>query len=161
VKDNPVSSSDPLGLLVRGHGWSDQEWNDIESAAARIRAELSKGCTCTKKGMGTCVPCNLVPALLNSLDTMTVSYASLSRLDGKKLVQDCGFTPPLDPPRGLLLSRVPWGKVPGQSCKPGCLASTLYHELLHTTNQIFDDSDPPAAFYERECIGDLRKKGSP
>lgn len=168
VGGNPIIARDPSGLLIRGPGmggpdWSDAEWRDIENAAKKIRAELGKGCSCTKNGgMGSCIPCNLIPALLNSLDTMTVSYAPLLRKDGNALVPDCGFTPPVDQPSGLFLSRVPWGKVPGRSCKPGCLASTLYHELLHTTNMgIYDNSDPAASDYERACIGDLCKKSSP
>lgn len=45
----------------------------------------------------------------------------------------------------------------------GCLASTLYHELLHTTGQVFDVPNgnvPPAADYEKACIGNLCKKSS-
>jgi len=161
VFGNPISASDPTGLLVKGDGWNDRghAWQDIENAASKIRAELGKGCSCTKDGgMGTCVPCNLIPALLNSLDTMIVSYASLLRLDDAgKLVQDCGFTQPVDHPRGLFLSEVPWGKVPGRKCE-GCLTSTLYHELLHTLGQgITDTSKPPAAAYEAQCIGNLCK----
>ena len=154
VNDSPIRLSDPSGLLVRSDGWSNDEWRDIENAAAKIKAEFAKGCSCTAKGgMGSCVPCNLIPALQNSLDTMIVAYAPLLVLDGNALVPQCGFTPPVEPPRGLFLSRVPWGKV----------ASTLYHELLHTTGLVFDVPNgnvPPAADFERACIGDLCKKGS-
>jgi RHS repeat-associated protein len=151
---NPISNADPSGLLVRGDGWSNQQWNDIERAEAKIRKELSKSCSCHQNSSKDgCIPCDLLPSLLNALDTMIVAYAPLGG--------DCGWTPPSNPPHGLFLSTVPWGKVPGKTCKPGCLTSTLYHELLHTTNLIFDDSNPPAAVYEGKCIGDLCKKGSP
>jgi RHS repeat-associated protein len=151
---NPISNDDPLGLLVRGDGWSNQQWNDIEKAEAKIRKELSKSCSCHQNSSNDgCIPCDLLPSLLNALDTMIVAYAPLGG--------ECGWTPPSNPPQGLFLSTVPWGRVPGKTCKPGCLTSTLYHELLHTTNLIFDDSNPPAAVYEGRCIGDLCKKGSP
>ena len=158
VKGDPVTSSDPLGLLIRGPGWDgkegDKEWHDIQNAEARIRAELKKGCSCTRNGgMGSCVPCNLIPILLNQLDTMVIGYAPLAG--------DCAWTPPSKTPHGVWVSEASWGKVPGKTCEPGCLTSMLYHELLHTTNLIFDDSDPPAAVYEENCIGDLCKKGSP
>jgi RHS repeat-associated protein len=71
-----------------------------------------------------------------------------------------GWTPPSDPPHGLFLSTVPWGKIPGKSSKPGCLASTLYHELLHTTGLVYDTptaTEPPAAALEGKCIGNLCK----
>lgn len=151
--NNPISNVDPTGLLVRGSGWSNQQWNDIERAEAKIRKQLGKSCSCHQNSSGDgCIPCNLLPALLNSLDTMIVAYAPLGG--------DCGWTPPSNQPHGLFLSTVPWGKVPGKSCKPGCLASTLYHELLHTTGVIFDvptASEPPAAALEGKCIGNLCK----
>ena len=149
VKGNPVSSSDSLGLLVRGDGWSNQQWNDIENAAAKIRSELNK-CSCTKGG--SCIPCNLAQTLLNRLDTMIVAYAPLGG--------ECGWTPPSNPPQGLFLSQNAWNP---KKCPPGCLASTLHHELLHTTGLVFDvpnGSTPPAADYEKACIGDLCKKSS-
>ena len=165
AQGNPIMARDPSGLLVRGDWDNDQEWQDIENAANKIRAEIGKGCSCTKNGgMGSCIPCDLVPALLNSLDTMIVSYAPLLRIDDNtgKLVADCGFTQPVKHPRGLFLSEVPWGKVPGRTCKPSCLTAVLYHELLHTTGKgITDTSKPPAAVYEDKCIGDLCKKSSP
>lgn len=148
--NNPISYVDPTGLLVRGSGWSNQQWNDIERAEAKIRSQLKK-CSCANGG--SCIPCNLAPALLNSLDAMIVAYAPLGG--------DCGWTPPSNPPHGLFLSTVPWGKVPGKSCKPGCLASTLYHELLHTTGFIFDvptATEPTAAELEGKCIGNLCKQ---
>ncbi len=153
---DPVWSSDPSGLLVQGDGWKDQEWKDIENAAAKIRKELEK-CSCPKGG--SCAPCNLAPALLNRLDTMIVAYAPLAG--------DCSWTPPAHEILGFFVSRVPWDRVPGKSCRPGCLTSDIYHELLLTTGQVTDNStgpgvnEPPAPVLERECIGHLCKGGSP
>jgi RHS repeat-associated protein len=153
ANESPISNADPSGLLVRGEGWNYQQWKDIEKAEAKIRKELSKSCSCHQdSSQDGCIPCDLLPSLLNALDTMIVAYAPLGG--------DCGWTPPSNPPHGLFLSTVPLGGVPGKTCKPGCLASTLYHELLHTTNLIFDDSNPPAAVYERKCIGNLCKRSS-
>ena len=149
---NPISDSDPSGLLVQGEGWNAKEWQRIENAATKIRKELEKGCTCGSNG---CVPCDLIAPLLVALDTMIVSYAPLGG--------DCGHPQPSDHPRGLFLSRVPLGEVPHLTCKPGCLASTLYHELLHTTGQVFDvptASRPAAGVLEQDCIGHLCKGGS-
>jgi RHS repeat-associated protein len=153
VGGDPVSNRDPSGLLVRGDGWSDGEWRNIQSAEAKIRKELAKGCSCPS---GNCIPCNLLPALLNKIDTAIVAYAPLGG--------DCGWTPPSSGLEGFFVSRVPWGKVPHKTCKPGCLASTIYHELLHTTGVIFDYStptEPPASVLERECIGQFCKEGRP
>ena len=153
IGNNPISNVDPTGLLVRGSGWSNQQWSDIERAEAKIRRELSKSCSCHQNSSADgCIPCNLLPTLLNALDTMIVAYAPLGG--------DCGWTPPSNPPHGFFLSTVPWGKVPGRSCRPGCLASTVYHELLHTTGLIYDvptATEPPAAALEGKCIGNLCK----
>jgi RHS repeat-associated protein len=167
VLGNPISASDPSGLLVRGGGWGDGEWQEIQNAEAKIRQELANGCSCHRNSsVDSCMPCNLIPALLNRLDTMGVAYAPLLVRNPKtgKLIPQCGFTPPVEQPRDLFLSRVPFGKVPGRSCKPGCLASTLYHELLHASGLVFDvptATEPPAAVLEGECIGHLCERSSP
>lgn len=150
VGSDPIWSSDPSGMLVRGDGWGNQQWNDIEKAEAKIRSELKK-CSCPKGG--SCIPCDLAPTLLNRLDTMIVAYAPLGG--------DCGWTPPSSPPHGFFLSQNAWNP---KKCSPGCLASTIYHELLHTTGLIYDvptADEPPAAALEGQCIGDLCKKSSP
>jgi hypothetical protein len=150
VGSNPISFSDPSGLLVRGTGWGNQEWSAIEKAEAKIRQQLKK-CSCANGG--SCIPCNLAPALLNRLDTMIVAYAPLGG--------DCGWTPPTTTPRGFFLSRAAWDP---KKCRPGCLASTIYHELLHTTGAVFDvatPDEPAAAVLEGLCIGDLCRKSSP
>jgi RHS repeat-associated protein len=133
---NPVGDSDPSGLLVRGGGWSDKEWSDIQRAEAKIRKELAKSCSCHKNGADGCIPCDLSESLLNRLDTMVVIYRSLNG--------DCGATPPVANPKGFALSRKAW------KCG-GCLASTIYHELLHTTGLL----DPEAPELEDKCIGNL------
>ena len=142
---SPILNSDPSGLLVRGSGWSNRQWSDIQNAEARIRNELAKGCSSCPKGDKSCVPCSLIPLLLEKLDSVEVKAYVFPD------PRDCGYTPPTTPPLLLiLLSKKAW------NCHPGCLASTLYHELLHTTNLIFDDStptSPPADYLERKCIG--------
>jgi uncharacterized protein RhaS with RHS repeats len=42
VQDDPVKSSDPLGLLRRGAGWSNPGWAKIEQAEETIRQEARK-----------------------------------------------------------------------------------------------------------------------
>jgi RHS repeat-associated protein len=144
AESSPISNSDPSGLLVRGSGWSNSQWHDIQNAEAKIRSELAKGCSCPN-GNNNCVPCALIPLLLQNLDSVEVSEAPLNG--------DCGWTPPTSPPiRGFYLSRKAW------KCRPGCLTSTIYHELLHTTGLIYDNStpsSPPADYLERKCIGAL------
>lgn len=61
VRGNPVINSDPLGLLARGEGWTDGEWNDIKDAEDTIRKELRKSCYCHAESSAEgCIPCDLV-----------------------------------------------------------------------------------------------------
>jgi uncharacterized protein RhaS with RHS repeats len=44
VSGNPVGSTDPSGLLVRGEDRGTQQWRDIEKAEAKIRMAVQKSC---------------------------------------------------------------------------------------------------------------------
>src|SRR5690349_10944107 len=72
VLGDPIGLSDPSGLLVRGDDLSDAQWSEVQKAEARIRSELRRGCSCPKDGGESCIPCDLVPDLLNALDTASV-----------------------------------------------------------------------------------------
>ncbi len=146
VRGNPLASGDPLGLLVRGSGWSTQQWRDIQNAENKIRSELRRSCSCHKSGGDdSCIPCELVEVLLSRLETVTVAYAPLAG--------NCGFTPP-GQSSGLFLSEVAWDK---RKC-PRCLTINLFHELLHTTG-LQDDPGPapagPVYDLERGCMNNL------
>ena len=146
VRGSPVTSSDPLGLLVRGNGWSGPQWRDIQNAENKIRNELRRSCSCHKNSSDdSCIPCELVDVLLSRLDTVTVGYAPLAG--------NCGFTPP-GQSAGLFLSEVAWDK---GRC-PRCLTINLFHELLHTTG-LQDDPGPaplgPVYDLERGCMNNL------
>jgi RHS repeat-associated protein len=154
VQGDPIGSSDPTGLVKRGGGWSAPQWAGIKQAENTIRRELSKSCSChaTSSGDG-CIPCELVGNLLNRLDNSVVSEAPL--IDSETGKQDCGV-----------------GGIPGYQIylsaaaftKPcDCLASTLYHELLHNTGLDHEDtaSGPGVIRLEQRCKGNLCKKGSP
>jgi hypothetical protein len=67
----------------------------------------------------------------------------------RSLQGNCGATPPVANPKGFALSKKAW------KCG-GCLASTIYHELLHTTGLL----DPEAPDLEDKCIGNLCKGGN-
>ena len=41
--NNPISNVDPTGLLVRGSGWSNQQWNDIKRAEAQVISTIENG----------------------------------------------------------------------------------------------------------------------
>jgi uncharacterized protein RhaS with RHS repeats len=36
---SPILNSDPSGLFVRGSGWSNTQWRDVQSAEAKIRKD--------------------------------------------------------------------------------------------------------------------------
>jgi hypothetical protein len=51
----------------------------VQRAESAIRRELSQSCSCQKHGTSGCAPCDLVPELLNSLDTTSVYGADKKR----------------------------------------------------------------------------------
>jgi RHS repeat-associated protein len=150
VQDDPTESSDPRGLLKRGSGWSNPQWAGIKQAESTIRQELSKSCSChaTSSANG-CIPCDWVGNLLGQLDRSVVSEAPLG--------DDCGVG--AIPGNQIYLSPVAFTK------RCNCLASTLYHELLHNTGLDHDNvtpgPEPGVDTMERRCMGHLCRKSSP
>jgi hypothetical protein len=145
VQSNPISFDDPLGLVKRGPGWSGPAWAKIQLAETAIRQELSKSCSCTASGsMGGCIPCALLPSLLGALNSSTVSEAPLGG--------DCGF--------GGIGARQIYLSPAAFTKKCDCLASTLYHELLHNAGLEHDPSanGPGVNDLEKRCMGTLCKK---
>jgi hypothetical protein len=133
----------PIWFVGAGNGWNNQQWNQIEKAEAKMRNELRKSCSCHKNSANdSCIPCDLAETLLNRLDTVIVAYAPL--------VGECGFTPP-GQTRGLFLSENAWNV---KKCSPGCLTTTLYHELLHT---VLGPDEPGVEALEQKCVGNLCK----
>jgi RHS repeat-associated protein len=151
VRANPISNGDPTGLLVQGWGWNgplaDMDWPDVKAAEAKIRSALGRSCSCRRDGSGSCIPCELLPPLLNLLDTAVVNYAIVIQGHG------CGSAPKGGGTWMTLSSRA-FGST---SCS-GCLASTIYHELLHDMGWLhpIDPNDfDPVNSAEGACFGDL------
>jgi RHS repeat-associated protein len=146
VHGSPVGNSDPLGLLARGDGWKDREWSDIQDAEDTIRKELRKSCYChAERSAEGCIPCDLVDVLLNRLDTSSVRYLPLGG--------DCGWAPVA---HGIALSRNAWNR---RKC--GCLALTLYHELLHNAGLEHEPTKKGPGINdlaEGRCTGNLCKR---
>jgi hypothetical protein len=142
VENNPIGFADPRGLVKRGPGWSGPQWAQIQAAEARIRSELNK-CSCPN-GTPGCIPCDLRPSLLSVLSSSTVTEAPLGG--------DCGVG--AIPGAQIYLSPVAFTR------KCDCLASTLYHELLHNIGLEHDPSEagPGVNALEKACIGSLCKK---
>jgi len=152
VVGDPIGASDPTGLVKRGGGWSGPQWAGIKQAENAIRQELSKGCSCPKGGGKSCIPCEVAQGLLNALNTSEVVEAPLFNIETGK--SDCGVGPM--PGSRVFLSPAAFTK----SCD--CLASTLYHELLHNAGLDHDPTanGPGIRDLENKCMGNLCKKGS-
>ena len=143
VLNGPLMNSDPSGLLVRGAGISDAEWSQAQRAEAKIRKELQRSCVCPAHGPGGCIPCNLVPDLLNALDTASVT--------GREIVGKCGSAGLFS--RWIILTPDAFNDPAG--C--GCLASTIYHELLHDVGLSHEQRGDPVSTLEHQCMGNLCK----
>jgi uncharacterized protein RhaS with RHS repeats len=151
VSQNPVSFGDPFGLLQRGNHVADPDWQSIEQAEAKIRQEANKAGAChVNPDNDSCIPADKVESLLAVLNTSWVSY------DPWMADNQCGTgsTP------GAYITLGPQA-FSSSSC--GCLASTLYHELLH--NMGLDHPDTPrgpgVTSLERKCAGHLCRQSSP
>jgi RHS repeat-associated protein len=141
VLNSPLVHTDPLGLLVRGTGISDQQWTEVQNAEAKIRHEAGRSCSCHAQGPESCIPCDLVPELLAVLDASWVHAATIPGY--------CG--------NAGLFQR--WIQVtPAAYTSPGCscLALTIYHELLHNIGLGHGGSDPVGSL-DRACRGNLCK----
>ena len=127
VGDQPLSSEDPTGLIVRGSGCSNKQWAAIEKAAAKVSAKLNNS-SCPN-----CVPDRYQQGLRNKLDTGVVGCAASTG--------NCGHTR-----FGQSANIEPLGfKV--SVC--GCLESTLLHELLHLQGI---GSEPTVSGIEKKCF---------
>ena len=97
VSNNPISFTDPAGLLIRGSGLSDSGWARVKAAEQKIRDEMAKtrpgsSCSSSDSGSGSdgdCIPSFVRQMILNALDTTTVNAARTLQLDGADL---CGVT---------------------------------------------------------------------
>ena len=144
--NRPTIAMDSTGLVLRGPGWSDTEWKQIQAAEQQIRNELSKACSCPKDGNESCIPCEspLLSNLRTALDTSTVYPGD----------QDCGSAPV-----GAKWLRL----TPKAFTSPGCacLAVSLYHELLHDAGLSHYDPGDPVSAMDRNCRGNLCGSSQP
>jgi RHS repeat-associated protein len=143
VEGDPLWSTDPLGLLVPNKGITKKNWPAIQQAENRIRNELGRSCSCHANAKADgCIPCEKVPDLINKLKTSSISVAYLGE-DG------CGFG--ALPGNWIAVSPIAFTK------RCGCLASTIYHELLHNTGLDHEDTanGPGVDTLEQKCMGHL------
>jgi len=141
---NPLTNTNASGLLVRGNGLSNQQWAEMQQAEARIRKVTGRACTCNSDGSsGSCIPCNIIPDLLDYLDRSVVHYKPV-------LPGACAQAPNVYPYMTL-------AEIAFDLDKCGCLASTIYHELLHNIrwNHTVDPTRDPVNAAEAKCAGEL------
>jgi RHS repeat-associated protein len=155
VRANPISNGDPTGLLVQGWGWNgplaDMDWPDVKAAEGKIRSVLGRSCSCRRDGSGSCIPCERMPALLAMLDTAVVNYRIVLPQHA------CGSAPVGG--TWLTLSSRAFGST---SCS-GCLASTIYHELLHDiglSHPVDPNAYDPVNSAEEACVGEMCGNGA-
>jgi hypothetical protein len=151
VSSDPVGSSDRLGLLKRGNNVLNPDWDDIQKAEAKIKQELLKASACHQNNKDdSCIPPDKVESLLRVIESSWVSYDPWMQ-DG---YCGTGSTP------GWYVTLGPQA-FSNQGC--GCLASTLYHELLHNIGLDHPDTaaGPGVNSLEKRCMGNLCKKGTP
>jgi RHS repeat-associated protein len=153
VQSDPIGSGDPLGLVKRGLGWSNPQWSAIKQAESRIRQELGKGCSCPNGGGKSCIPCEVAKGLVNALNTSEVVEAPLLNPDAGR--SDCGVGG--IPGSRVFLSPAAFTK------RCDCLASTLYHELLHNAGLDHDPTTngPGVTDLEKRCMGNLCNRSTP
>ncbi len=130
---------------MRGDGLSNAQWAEVQRAEQMIRAQAGRACSCRSDGSsGSCIPCTLVPDLLDYLDRSVVHYQQSL---GPHI---CAQAPNIFP--FMRLSEIAFNP---DSC--GCLASTIYHELLHNIgwNHTQDPARDPVRAAEERCKADL------
>jgi RHS repeat-associated protein len=147
VTGDPINDVDPLGLLNRGLHLTDQNWQNVQQAQNTVRQELSKSCSCHQTSSGDgCIPCEYLGRLLNRLETSTVS------IDPNLPTNVCGD--------GSYFGGSIWlspDAFTDKACH--CLASVIYHELLHNIGLYHDSSASDPDTLESKCVGNLCKKG--
>lgn len=145
VAGNPINDADPFGLFRRGRDISDQNWQSVQQAEAKLRNEIQKSCTCSASGQGGCIPCERLQAMLDRLNLSFVDVGHVSS-------DECGIAPA----GGWAIWLSP-DAFTGKGCH--CLAAVLYHELLHNSGYSHDGSPEDPTNLERKCLGNLCKKG--
>jgi RHS repeat-associated protein len=148
---NPINSSDPTGLVRRGNHLDDKKWEEIQKAEAKIRQELLKASAChANSNADSCIPPDKVERLFAVLESSWVSLDPWMN-DG---FCGTGSTP------GWYVTLGPQA-FSDKGC--GCLASTLYHELLHNTGLDHPDTvaGPGVNSLEKRCVGNLCGNGQP
>jgi hypothetical protein len=148
-------SLDPIGTLKVDY-WDEPTTGpyvqQIQQAEKRIRDELQKALSCRKDGKGSCIP-PVVAENLNNLKYTLQDHLNLGFVAVDPTYEECGHAPQSG--WKVTLSSLAFTK----ACD--CLASTLYHELLH--NYGLDDQPtvtlPSTYDLEGRCMSALCKKG--
>lgn len=160
VSASPTDGVDPLGTLRRGNDLknpADPLWRSVEQAEQKIRDELRKSTQCHKNSnQDGCIP----PFVADNLNALTYSFEdhlNRSFVDFDQYVQskECGR-----------------GEKPGWVITIGpqsfekrcdCLASTIYHELLHNIGLDHEatSNGPGINDLEHQCMGNLCGRSQP
>jgi RHS repeat-associated protein len=152
VLNSPVDYVDSLGALRQGGGFTgptDPKWQSVEQAEAKIRNELQKAAACHANGKDySCIPPFVAENLSNMLFPF-VSRLDMSFVNYQPGRGNCGggATP------GWNINLGPQSFT--QQC--GCLASTIYHELLHNIGLDHPDTQngPGINQLEAKCMSHL------
>jgi hypothetical protein len=142
------SEPTPPAYWFRAQGGPDYQPIGLELGTEdKIRSVISRSCSCGADGSrGSCIPCSVVPLLSGYLNDSVVHFVPVVPLEpGQQPGSiNCGKAPSVTP-------RVTLGEAAFSYPPCGCLASTLYHELLHNVG--LDEPDTRAA--EGKCTGEL------
>ena len=149
VVGNPLRYRDPLGLLVRGPGCSDDYWQQVQEAERKIQTKINASCGgCSDRNTG-CIPCKYWTRLQQVLQSSVVSCSNVA--------SPLGYCAQAPAP-GSTVTMFPIAITP--VC--GCLQATVLHELLHNVGV---GGDPTAHgeinFIERRCFGCAGDRGYP
>jgi RHS repeat-associated protein len=156
VANSPTDGFDPLGTFRQAYGFSgpsDPLWLSIQQAEEKIRKELQKSRQCPGGG---CIP----PFVADNLNNLVYPFESHLNLSFVY------FDPNLSS-RECAHGDMPGWKItvgPQTFTKPcDCLASTLYHELLHNIGLDHEPTErgPGINDLEHRCMGNLCGKSSP
>ena len=139
VANTPLSKSDPFGLLIRGTGVTDDQWAAIQAAQQKIQKELEKDCG------KDCIRAEDRAKIQAALATTVVNQKVTIITDG---VSDCAV--------GTLGgSSMTLASSAYNVAKCGCLASTVYHKLLHNIGYSHGAAPDAVNTRERLCKANL------
>jgi len=146
VSSGPLTRTDPRGLLVISGKCSADKRKKLEDAERDVRKKLDGSCGGCNEGKGGCVPCEYFKQLQNLLDTTPVECPdSTIAPDTAPPIVACGWQ------QDIRIGITPIGFRPnGPEGYCGCLASIVYHELLHLAVGGNDKHDDIYRF-ERDC----------